>query len=345
MPPPQDPPPLGQHFIPTPAPGSMQLAQMLPPAAPSATGPNAAIPTPAPQMFDLQAYMQNAPHQAPPPNMSNVEVAQMMSRPRPDLTDGNTGFFRDSGEIPRYPTESAMALDHGRRRRTLIFSIGGAVAAAAVIVVVMLLIGGKNGCASTGTNGNNGSKGSAAGVHLADAAQAMMQPPVIDAGAIAPPPPAIDAGAAEPTTCEVAVTSVPAGADILGADDAVLGTTPATVKLPCGVEAKLTLRKAKFNNTTKSFTPSPEHASLQVKLLAPMLSIKVTSSPSGATITIRGKNVGITPTLIRVPASQPTSITLMKDGFQADTQTIAPRTNNATHFVVLKRSAKAQKLR
>jgi hypothetical protein len=75
-----------------------------------------------------------------------------------------------------------------------------------------------------------------------------------------------------------------------------------------------------------------------------MFSIKVTSMPMGATITVGGKVVGITPTTVRVSAVSATRITLTKDGFSPDTETIAPRVNNAAHHVVLKRATK-QRLR
>jgi PEGA domain-containing protein len=68
----------------------------------------------------------------------------------------------------------------------------------------------------------------------------------------------------------------------------------------------------------------------------------VTSTPEGATITVGGKVVGITPTTIKLPAFAPTTITLTKEGFLPDTQKLAPRANNVAHSVTLK---KRQKLR
>jgi PEGA domain len=66
----------------------------------------------------------------------------------------------------------------------------------------------------------------------------------------------------------------------------------------------------------------------------------VTSIPAGATITIGGKVVGITPTSIKVTAFASTMITLTKDGYTPDTQKIALRQNNAAHHVVLKHVTK-----
>ena len=55
-----------------------------------------------------------------------------------------------------------------------------------------------------------------------------------------------------------------------------------------------------------------------------------------------GKVVGITPTTVKVLAGGATSITLSKEGFAPDTQKIAPRQNNATHHVSLKRALKTR---
>ena len=49
--------------------------------------------------------------------------------------------------------------------------------------------------------------------------------------------------------------------------------------------------------------------------------------------------VGVMPTTVRVLAGGTTSITLAKDGYTSDTQKIAPRQNNATHHVILKRTS------
>jgi hypothetical protein len=120
----------------------------------------------------------------------------------------------------------------------------------------------------------------------------------------------------------------------------VLGTSPATVQLPCGVETKVYAKKAKFGTASKAFTASADNAKLAIRIAPPMLSIKVTSLPAGATITIGSKVVGITPTTVKVPAFSSTTITLTKDGFAPDIEKIAPRVNNAAHHVVLKRATR-----
>jgi len=246
---------------------------------------------------------------------------------RPDITDGNTNFFRESGEVASFTTQDPtdQFADKGKHR-TLLYVIAAGLAVAVAVTVIMLT-GGKH------TTSPRAGQGSGSGSALV----AIAVP--VDAAVVAPPLPAVDAGAPAPQLCSVDVTSNPTGAEI-AIDKTVLGTTPATIKLPCDVESKLTIRKAKYGSVQRSFTATAEATKLAVKIAAPVFSLKVTSLPAGATITVGGKMVGITPTTIKVPAFSPTMITLTKDGYTPDTQKIAPRQNNVTHFVTLKHVTK-----
>src|SRR5262249_36626305 len=142
---------------------------------------------------------------------------------------------------------------------------------------------------------------------------------------------------AAPSTCTVNVTSVPTGADII-VDKQKVATTPGTFDVACGSDTKLTLKKKSFPNTVRTITPAAGKQNKYVfKLAKTLLSVKVTSTPAGATITVGGKSMGVTPTTIKLPANEPSSITLSKPGFANDTQKIAPRQNNAAHHVYLKK--------
>jgi hypothetical protein len=246
--------------------------------------------------------------------------------PRPDITDGNTNFFRDSGEVASFTTQDATDQFEGKRkRRALMFVIAAGLAVAAAVTVIMLT-GGKHATPTQTQRSGSGSSVVALAVP-------------VDAAVMAPPPALVDAGPPAPQLCSVDVTSSPSGAEI-AIDQTVLGTSPATIQLPCGVESKLIIRKAKYGSVQRSFTATAEATKLAVKIAAPVFSLKVTSLPEGATITVGGKMVGITPTTIKVLASSPTMITLTKDGYSPDTQKIAPRQNNVTHYVALKHVTK-----
>ncbi|HEY0251747.1 MAG TPA: PEGA domain-containing protein, partial [Kofleriaceae bacterium] len=147
-----------------------------------------------------------------------------------------------------------------------------------------------------------------------------------------PPPP-------EKTTCKVEVSSVPPGAE-LSIDNNVVGTAPATLDLPCNARAEITAKKAKWGQAVRAVTPTAD-MKLAIKIAAPQFALKVTSTPSGATVTINGKASGITPTTVKVPFGG-ASITVAKDGYTPDTQKVAPKTNNTSLVVALK---KKQKLR
>ena len=103
------------------------------------------------------------------------------------------------------------------------------------------------------------------------------------------------------------------------------------------LDARLSLRKKSFPNTLRTFKPVNETSKLTVKLAKTLFSVKVTSTPAGATITAGGKSMGVTPTTIKLPGFEGTPLTLTKPGFAPDTQRVNPKQNNASHHVTLKK--------
>jgi hypothetical protein len=79
-----------------------------------------------------------------------------------------------------------------------------------------------------------------------------------------------------------------------------------------------------------------------VRFAAAMISLKVLSTPPGATIMVGGKVLGITPTTVHVPATG-AALILTKDGYSTETEKV-PAKSTATVRVTLKRVAKTQKL-
>ena len=267
---------------------------------------------------------------------------------------------------------AGVAPSAARRKRAIIIGIGAVVALAAGFVLVLLLVGGKSnkpkagtgkagsgsshavvidhgsdvvtpagsGSAAIATGSDTGSATPAVGSGSADVVE---EPAGSGSGsAVAAVDTPVDAGTeiVAPVAggpCKIAVTSVPSGADVYEAETK-LGTTPASFDLPCGVEAKLTLRKAKYINTGKSFTPAEGKANkLAVKLAKPTFTVKVTSTPAGATITVGGRSLGVTPASIRLPAYETAAIIVSKPGYVSDSKTIAPKSNNSSHHVTLKK--------
>jgi hypothetical protein len=175
-------------------------------------------------------------------------------------------------------------------------------------------------------------EGSAAQGSAAASQQVAVTPP--NGGSNAAPPPVNDG------TCHVDVASVPTGADVYLAKTKI-GSTPGTFDVPCGAPATFSLKKPKFLATERSITPSADKANkLVVKLGKTMFSLKVTSIPSGATITIGGKSAGVTPTTVRVPGNEASAITLSKPGYATDTQKVTAKSNGQAHHVVLKKGGR-----
>jgi hypothetical protein len=317
-----------------------------PPAGPT-TGPSPLAPQPSSQMFATPAGEPVPPTLAAMfPARANTQPpfgAQSTQHPRMDGTGAS--WFRDSEQVPRYPTgdQSAIVADQQKRKKLLLISVGSAVGVVMVVLIIVLAMGGKkkpaaankpsNGSStvvmSAGSSADSGSamvaetgSGSAAG---SGSAIAMVEPAGSGSGSAAP----------APEGCSVEVTTNPPGAQVT-IDKDVLGTTPGTFQLPCGAPAKLSIKKAGFFSATKDVTPGTD-SKVAIELAKAMFSIKVTSAPAGASITVGGKAAGVTPTTIKVPAFAQTTITLTKDGYAPDTQKIAPRQNNAAHHVNLKR--------
>ena len=147
-----------------------------------------------------------------------------------------------------------------------------------------------------------------------------------------------------PTTsgsCEVDVRSTPSGAEIFLDKATVLGTTPTTLTLPCGVEARLTFKKSRYVSTTRTITPKPDGARpLKVGLAKVTFSIKVSSSPAGATITLGGKTIGVPPTTVKLPAFETSTLKISKPGYVIDTRKVTPKANNLAVHTALKKATR-----
>ncbi len=283
-------------------------AQVATPAAHAALGTMPAlgvIPTPAPGMIPTPPPGVMV---APPPLESYVQPRMMTAPPYRD----------DRGSQPGLDAMAAQ-----RRRRGLVIALS---AASAVTVGVIAVIFATRGGAATKTKPIDAAVASAP----IDAAQVAVVVPkpdaTVDAGA--PPP---------PEACTVTIETTPTEADIgIDGGDA-LGKSPGPFELPCGTEVKLSIKKARYYAVTKAVTPTAEGAKVSVKLARATFTIKVSSTPPGATITVGGRTLGITPTMIKLPAFEAAAITLSKPGYSADAGKLTPKANNAAYHVTLKK--------
>ena len=172
-----------------------------------------------------------------------------------------------------------------------------------------------------------------------DAANVAVTPPG-DAAKVAIAPPVDAAVAVETATdCKVVVSSVPGGAEVVIGKE-VVGTTPASLTLPCGVEAKLVVRKARFTSQARLVTPKTDGKPIKVMLAKMTFSVKVSSTPPGASITVGTKSMGFTPGMVKLPAFELSSLKIAKDGFAPDVQKITPKQNNQSVHSTLKKQPK-----
>ena len=65
--------------------------------------------------------------------------------------------------------------------------------------------------------------------------------------------------------------------------------------------------------------------------------IKVSSSPAGASISVNGKSVAVTPTTMKLPAFETSTVTFSKDGYNVESQKVTPKQNNQTVHAQLKK--------
>jgi hypothetical protein len=127
--------------------------------------------------------------------------------------------------------------------------------------------------------------------------------------------------------CLLQVASVPEGSEVVIAGS-VRGVTPAKIKLPCG-QTTFTLRRPRYQSITKTLRVEKK-TSFTGKLERPVFPLKISSSPTGATVTIDGKKVGKTPITASVAGHRALVISISKTGFETASQTITVRQSGST---------------
>ncbi len=334
----------------------------LPPPLSTAPPPSAVDPYGATGAFHINSdagppppgfagYAQPIP-MAPQVSYANPTQGQAYQDPRA-LTDAGTGFFQSeesANQQRRYQTTGANVIIPERKSKRTLYIIAGAVALAVAIAVIMAMGGGDKKATEPGPVGSNKpGTGSAPAVKppvVVDAAPAPT--PAVDA---APAPVAVDAATApaatpdaaidEPmptsTLCTVKLNSEPSGAEVIS-DKESLGITPTTIDVSCDQPLKLMFRKTKWIGVSKILKPTRKGISFTAHLLKPSLSIKVSSTPPGGTISINGKAAGTTPTTVKVPGGGVVTISVAKKGYVTATKKHTPKANNDSVMFTLTKS-------
>ena len=150
----------------------------------------------------------------------------------------------------------------------------------------------------------------------------------------------VDAASEEPvptsTLCTLKLNSDPTGAEVVSDKD-VLGVTPFSIDVACDQPLLLKFRKAKWIGISKTLNPTRKGVSFTARLIKPALSIRITSVPPGATISVNGKAAGVTPASIKAIPGAATTIAVAKKGFVTATKKHTAKANNElVNFVLTK---------
>jgi hypothetical protein len=235
-----------------------------------------------------------------------------------------------------------------KRRRVAIVVVSALVAVAIGIVVLAVLRGKHHAGTPTSTDPGKSGPGAVAPpdppasppapAHAA--AKSPVEPSAAvprNAAVVLASDAAAGAAPSEAGTCFAEVSSVPAGAEIVIDQANVIGTTPQKVTLPCGHPIELLIRKGRFVPVTRTITATSDGVKLKLTLAKPTFLIKVSSMPAGATITMNGKSLGVTPTTVKIPAFEASTLTIAKDGYATETEKVTPKSNGVAVHTALKK--------
>ncbi len=279
------------------------------------------------------------------------------------VTDGGTGFFQSEDSAanrPRYQTTGANVIIPAPRSRRVWFIAAGAVALLAIVIIVIMAMGGSSSNKTASPPGGAGS----ANAHGSDTDNAKLGTTVGSSGSAntvavdAPMAASIDAGEALPsdapavmvasvdaaideivpasTLCTLKLNSEPMGAEVVNDKD-VLGITPFSIDVACDQPLVLKFRKAKWIGISKTLKPNRKGVSFTAHLLKPALSIRVISTPPGATVSVNGKVAGVTPATIKTTVGVAATIAVAKKGFVTAIKKHTAKANNElVNFVLTK---------
>jgi hypothetical protein len=169
--------------------------------------------------------------------------------------------------------------------------------------------------------------GSGDGSPAGDGSGAPAVPDGPDVAAIAPP---------VEGDCTAKVSSSPSGADVfIGGKPR--GKTPVTLSLPCSSQ-QLSIKMNRYETYNKRLRMSSRKPTkVSARLKRPMFTVKVSSVPSGATISVGGKKAGKTPSQVKVPGYDSTTITLFKDGYVTASERVTAKQNGTAIKMTLRR--------
>ncbi|MBC7978900.1 MAG: PEGA domain-containing protein, partial [Myxococcales bacterium] len=150
-----------------------------------------------------------------------------------------------------------------------------------------------------------------------------------DGEALAGGPPVVGHG-----PCRFTVATTPAGS-IVRLDDQAMGPSPITIESTCE-KHKVDVTHARYQSATRWVTLAADKPQeLGINLSRPTHAVTVTSSPSGAELSIEGRRAGTTPTVIQMMGFASVRLRFTKPGYQSVTKKVYSKTAQDRVFVKL----------
>lgn len=136
--------------------------------------------------------------------------------------------------------------------------------------------------------------------------------------------------------CRITVNSSPAGS-MVSVDDQQIGPSPITIAGPCA-KRKVDVQHPRYALGTRWVSlAAGKPANVDLALGRPTHTVTVTSTPSGATVSIAGRRAGTTPTQVKVMGFTGVTLTVEKKGFKTATQKLYSKVDGERLGVVLVR--------
>ena len=124
--------------------------------------------------------------------------------------------------------------------------------------------------------------------------------------------------------CRAHIVAIPRGTEVYLARRQ-LGVTPFDTTLPCG-ESTLRFERRRYQTLTRKVElTTGQQNEVTIKLDRPPVSLKVTSVPSGATVTLSGKALGQTPLSVDIDGYVRADIVVSLPGYQPFQKRVTPK--------------------
>ncbi|HRC59272.1 MAG TPA: PEGA domain-containing protein, partial [Kofleriaceae bacterium] len=132
--------------------------------------------------------------------------------------------------------------------------------------------------------------------------------------------------AASASGCQLQITSNASLADIW-IDGVRKGKVPALLEVPCQA-TEVALRHPRYSADSRRVTPTAGLTEVALRLTRPLVTVKILSTPPGATVRVNGRELGKTPAQAKVHAFERGTIVLSHNGGAIKTMQIYPQADN-----------------